>query len=178
MASTPRWPWRKVLCAVDFSPSSQAALEQATLMAVGLGAEVLLVHVLEDPVSLAAEASALNLSEVLRIAEEQCEIELGRMAQALRDRGVGGVQTAIAHDTPPRAIVDLARREQVDVIVMGTLGRSGLKHFLLGSVAERVVRSAPCPVLTISSQRSKEKKERTPASELSGGKGARHRSAP
>jgi nucleotide-binding universal stress UspA family protein len=111
---------RRILVPTDFSQASDAALAQARELAGALGASIRLVHVLDD----AAVAGALAADG------------LGHDAALLTGPVAG-------------TIVEYAQSHAADLIVMGTHGRSGVAHLLLGSVAERVVRTAPCPVLTV-----------------------------
>ena len=133
---------KRVLVATDFSGPSDAALTYGRALARTYGASLSLLHVAAnqflqstaaDPVTLAA-AHIRWLDNDLTAADRD----------ELRGRAV--VETS---DSPARAIVDYARREAIDLIVMGTQGRSTMSQILVGSVAERVVRTAPCPVLTV-----------------------------
>ena len=133
----------------DFSEEAAAAEREAVRLARRLGAELLILHVsVEAP--LYGE-SPFGMADVTRVFEGQArwaEARLTERAEALtRDgvptrwrRRVGGV-----HET----VCDTAREEAAEYIVIGTHGRGGLDRFMLGSIAERVVRSAPCPVVTV-----------------------------
>jgi universal stress protein A len=128
---------KRLLVPTDFSVCSMRALRYAEELARRFGAEVALVHVDE---SLVARSELSGLREA--VAEE----ELERLVALLQARGV-----------PARAVVRsggaaeeiTAETERADLVVMGTHGRTGLAHVLMGSVAERVVRHASCPVLTV-----------------------------
>ena len=141
----------RVLVPVDFSKESIQALEYAVELTRPFRAELLVLFVLE-PMSYATPADlygpSANLSmlqeEQRRVATEQ----LKRLAARWKRRGVA-VRTLLEAGTPHEVITDLARRRRVDLIVMATHGRTGVSHLLLGSVAERVIRTATCPVLTV-----------------------------
>ena len=141
---------KKVLFATDFSEASDAALEYATAMAGAFHATLHVLHVLED---LAAHAWT---TEVYVAALPGVHEEMERQARERLDqifdpdeRARLQVQTALRVGSPFVEIVRYARDEKMDLIVMGTHGRGAIAHMLLGSVAERVVRKAPCPVLTV-----------------------------
>ena len=141
----------RILVPTDFSPAGEAALAAATEMADRFGASIHLLHVLEDPYSTSAYATEVygflppGLKETWQQnAEKRLEALLPREHGS---RSAGSY--AVVFGSPARAIVDHARGAGIDLIVMGTHGRSGVAHLLLGSVAERVVRTAACPVMTV-----------------------------
>jgi nucleotide-binding universal stress UspA family protein len=141
---------RRILCPVDFSPGSDHALEYAIALARVLNAEVLLLHVVHPLMfGIGADGVAVDIGvRLLQEMEQSCADHLGRIAATVRSRGVQ-VTERIVTGTPFFEIIQTARAEGADLIVMGTHGRSGIVHALIGSVAERVVRKAPCPVLTV-----------------------------
>ncbi|OFW05201.1 MAG: hypothetical protein A3I61_10605 [Acidobacteria bacterium RIFCSPLOWO2_02_FULL_68_18] len=128
---------RNILVATDFSPCSERAVHAALALARRFGATLHLLHVVHRP------------------AEREAALDrLGDYAEA---QGDGVPFTAsIAVGRPEQEIVRYAAREQMDLVVMGTHGRTGLAHVVMGSVAETVVRTAPCQVLTIRLQAPKE----------------------
>ncbi|GIW91325.1 MAG: universal stress protein [Pirellulaceae bacterium] len=132
----------KILFPTDFSHTGDAALELASTLARESGALLLIVHVEEPPV-------AYGGGEMYYGMPEPAADEIRRMLQAVRptDPQVRYEHRLVTGD-PAGAIVRLAEDEQVDMIVMGTHGRTGLSRLLMGSVAESVVRRAPCPVIT------------------------------
>jgi nucleotide-binding universal stress UspA family protein len=140
-------PFRKILVASDFSAHAEHALEVALDLAQRWGASVTLVHVHEPPVW------APGLEEVLeaRAGEARDNISdlLARTAAAARAAGVTDVDTRLVDGVPFVEITRLAREGGYDLIALGTHGRTGIEHVLVGSVAERVVRTAPCAVLTV-----------------------------
>jgi nucleotide-binding universal stress UspA family protein len=143
---------RRILAPIDFSEHSQRALEEAIALAKKFGAELHLLHCLEmfvpnafAPYHLADYQAFEILSRDFRRA---AEAKLSAWSRNATGAGVS-VREHLVENRPSVATVELARRIGADLIVMGTQGLSGLKHVLLGSVAERTVRFAPCPVLTV-----------------------------
>ncbi|HET9361292.1 MAG TPA: universal stress protein [Vicinamibacterales bacterium] len=141
----------RILVPTDFSPASEAALAAAMELADRFGASIHLLHVLEDPYSTSAYATEVYgfLPPGLRETwQENAEKRLDALLP--RERGTRSAGScAVVFGSPARAIVDHAHGAGIDLIVMGTHGRSGVAHLLLGSVAERVVRTATCPVMTV-----------------------------
>ena len=140
----------RILAATDFSPSSDHALRYAAEFAQRFGAELHLLHVTQDLATAALAMAPLIPAEV-DYREQQFEVasrELDRLPAALGLKVPKAVRE-VREGTAFVEIIRYARDHQIDLIVMGTHGRSGLAHVLLGSVAERVVRKAPCPVLTV-----------------------------
>lgn len=139
----------KILHPTDFSDCAAGAQSAAIDLGQKLGAEIVLLHVLvETP--LYGE-SVLSMSKVQSVYDAQrkwAEEALEARAADLRGRGVKTSWRANV-GAPFEEIVKIAGEERADMIVMGTHGRSGLSRVLLGSVAERVIRQAPCPVLTV-----------------------------
>ncbi|MXY26186.1 MAG: universal stress protein [Acidobacteria bacterium] len=136
----------RILVPTDFSETAQHALDYARDLAQTFGAEVHLLHVVPDPVAQgwAGEATGMVIPDLLRTWEADSD-------QRLQDIAIEGVTiervTAVGHDFVE--ILKYASGNGIDLIVMGTHGRGAVKHMLLGSVAEKVVRKAPCPVLTV-----------------------------
>jgi universal stress protein A len=139
---------KKILCPVDFSPGSEQAIEKARELAGALGAELELVHAYQLPV-LALPDSSVTVSPTY-VAEltSRAQQELDRHADELRRDGITAT-TQVLEGSAAEAIVDRAKDGGASMIVMGTHGRSGFRRFLLGSTAERVVRMATVPVLTV-----------------------------
>jgi nucleotide-binding universal stress UspA family protein len=140
---------RHILAPTDFSEFSKQAVEVASELAQKFKARLLLVHVVELPAYPIEGLVPSRLGGTfLEDLEEQAALELEKVAPA-----AGGGKTEVARrivvGIPYAKIVEVARDENVDLIVMATHGRTGLGHILMGSVAERVVRTAPCPVLTL-----------------------------
>jgi universal stress protein A len=136
---------KRILVPVDFSKSSGNALRYGCALAEKFSAEVHLLHV-TDP--LKGPGYLPPPEEWLEELQQQARKEL----EKLPEPGLAGrlsVRREIRSGFPFTEIIGYAREHGIALIVMGTHGRSGLAHVLLGSVAERVVRKAPCPVLTV-----------------------------
>jgi nucleotide-binding universal stress UspA family protein len=139
-----------ILVPTDFGPASDAALAIARNLAGQYGARLSMLHVLTSP-----EATGVWTPEVFMPASTEARERLTREAQeriesslTAEDRMRSDVTIQIRIGSVAEHILDFAREHSVELIVMGTHGRRGLSHLLLGSVAEQVLRSAPCPVLT------------------------------
>lgn len=146
-------PWKTILCPVDFSESCERVLEVAAHVAAGEGARVTLLHVtdahggLSDAARVVPEGGGAPVG-MARYARESALAELDRCARPLRDKGLT-VESAFASGPVAPAILRAAEELGADLVVMGTHGRTGLAHVVLGSVAERVMRGARVPVLTV-----------------------------
>ena len=139
---------KRIVCATDFSTTSEAALAEAERLAGQLGAELVLLHVaVEAPLW----REGIYTPEVRKVFESQRQWAVETLAARAAALGANGVpgRVLVKSGSPWREIIDTARDEGAELIVIGTHGRSGLNRMLLGSVAERVVRQAPCPVLTV-----------------------------
>jgi nucleotide-binding universal stress UspA family protein len=140
---------KKILAPVDFSDMSEEALSYATGLAADLGSKVVLLHAIEPIVfANAALGPGLAIPHLLEEQRQAAVETLDKLVARLRKRKVD-VTGAVVTGAPYDAIVNAAKSKKCDLIVMGTHGRSGLGHLLLGSTAEKVVRLAECPVLTI-----------------------------
>jgi nucleotide-binding universal stress UspA family protein len=138
-----------IICATDFSESAEPAEAQALRLARALGADLVYVHVTVET-ALYGEGP-FSMSEVQRVYDAQREWATETLAArvtAAKERGVPA-RMVVKAGVPHAEIVKTAQDEAAEMIVVGTHGRSGLERLLLGSVAERVVRLAPCPVLTV-----------------------------
>jgi universal stress protein A len=133
---------RKVLCPVAFEENSLAVLKLAKEIAAAQGATLLLVHV--APIVMVPMEWTL---EPYKAAAEDARERLQKIASQLGNEVKCEIIVRVGD--PPQGIIAVATNAKADLIVMATHGRTGLSHFVLGSVAERVVREAPCPVLTI-----------------------------
>jgi nucleotide-binding universal stress UspA family protein len=140
----------KILLATDFSEPSDAALDYARALAGAFNARIHVLHVLEDLAAHAwtTEVYVAALPGVHEEMERQARERLDAVFPAA-ERERYGVQTVLRSGSPFVEILRYASEEAIDLIVMGTHGRGPIAHMLLGSVAERVVRKAPCPVLTV-----------------------------
>lgn len=138
----------RILIAVDFSPHSEKATEVGIDMAKRLGAHVDLVHAFELPLPALTPYDVVLPENFIGEARDAARGELAKVEAKVRDAGLE-VETHIRDGAPAGAIDDVAQELGSDLIVMGTRGNAGLKHVVLGSVAERTLRHAPCPVLTV-----------------------------
>ena len=146
---------QNLLVSTDFSPASMLAIDAASLLAQAFGAKVTLAHVF-DPAPLAPmPTSQLGSAEQLEV-EQAYERRLHAELERLRDEklaGLADVKVAlILGKNAADSLCRYAEKENVDLIVIATHGRTGLARMLIGSVAERVVRHAGCPVLTLRSR--------------------------
>jgi universal stress protein A len=142
--------FKRILVPMDFSPPSDAALEYARSVAARYGASLHLLHVAEDPYR-AFYTAEMYVPEVEGLREEIVSDTERRLKDRLRPSDVTEFRATADSiiGTPAGSIVEYAGGHDIDLIVMGTHGRGGMSHLLMGSVAERVVRTAPCPVLTV-----------------------------
>lgn len=143
----------KILAPTDFSEDSNLALSYAVEMAQKFLAEVVVLHVDQPlaPVMISELNPGIDMGAMNRIAEEQRLLamrELDQITSRLRGQGIK-TRGLLRVGAPFLEIINTAQSEGADLIVMGTHGRSGLSHVLMGSVAERVVRKAHCAVLTV-----------------------------
>lgn len=138
----------RILVPTDFSEPSDAALDYARTLAEKFGASLHLLHIIEPHTSG-------PFSNESYIGPSMYEVQLteARSKLAARvpptDRARYGATTEVMTGMSAATIVEFAADQHIDLIVMGTHGRTGLEHLLMGSVAEHVVRTAPCPVLTV-----------------------------
>jgi nucleotide-binding universal stress UspA family protein len=134
----------KIMVPVDFSPSDEPALRYATSLARDGGATLLIVHAEEPPMAYGAGEFYVGAADI-----ETSDAIAARLEAILPPDTAVPYTHRLLTGEPAHQIVTLASEEHVDLIVMGTHGRSGLMRLLMGSVAESVVRLAPCPVFTL-----------------------------
>jgi nucleotide-binding universal stress UspA family protein len=150
---------RRILVPTDFSATADAALDHALLFAARFGASLQLLHVLDDPFvteGLAGEAyiaeAPVMRSTLLREAQNRLAHRVAPLRSAADYKGRPGlvrVDAEVLFGHGARTIAEYAADGNADLVVMGTHGRTGLAHLLMGSVAEKLVRTAPCPVLAV-----------------------------
>lgn len=142
---------RKILVPIDFSKESLSAVEAATSFAARFDAELLLVHVVEFPVypTVATGAGAVTLPTLQSELRENAARHLEEVQKSAIPEGVRSRTLLREGASAWGEIVAAAEEEAADLIAIATHGHSGFKHLLLGSTAERVVRKAGCPVLTV-----------------------------
>ena len=139
-----------ILVATDFSEVADAALEYGRTLADHFHASLHLLHVAGDLLAANVGVAGVvpDLSEVQREGEEAARQEVNERLHSHEATTVVRGEVLISN-TPALTIVEYAKSRGMDLIVIGTQGRSGVSRLLLGSVAERVVRTAPCPVLSV-----------------------------
>ena len=141
----------RILVPTDFSDFSKPAMLYACAMAARFEAELHLLHVVPDPAMLVPEAAAFSI-ETMQAQSESLVKDAQAALQKLPTNDWENKKTIVREVRVGAAfmeIIDYAREKSIDLIVIGTHGRSGLMHVLMGSVAERIVRKSPCPVLTV-----------------------------
>jgi universal stress protein A len=139
---------REILVPIDFSECSRKALQYAVPMARQFGSRLLLVHVMPVHYFVGSEFGPVDVP----VPEQELRENSARALDKLSRDEIGSevpVTTRVCRGQPVQEIVSVAREERVDLILLSTHGHTGLKHVLLGSVAENVVRYAPCPVLVV-----------------------------
>lgn len=141
---------RRVLHPSDFSRASAAAFTRAVALAKASRAELVLAHVMSLPVPMAGDGyiPPRVWEEMEASSRAYAQKQIDALVAKARKAGVR-VKTLLLTGVPHERIVKAARSQRADLVVMGTHGRTGLKRFFLGSVAERVVASAACPVMTV-----------------------------
>lgn len=135
-----------LLVPIDFSPYADAALEYAITLGSKLQARLTLLHVIQSMALGGTDMGVALPYTYLQDLEAELRESLAGYVKRVTDAGLHA-ESSLVHGVPFQEILDTARTQQVDLIVMGTHGRTGLRHVLMGSVAEKVVRLAPCPVL-------------------------------
>jgi nucleotide-binding universal stress UspA family protein len=143
-------PIRNIVVGTDFSPASRPAFRRAMEMAAANGAALWIAHVLAPPTPLGMEGYVLarTYDEIAQAVRKDARKRLQRLLSLARRGGVRA-QSLVLTGAPHEALTRSARRHRADLMVLGTHGRSGLARIFLGSVASRVVATAPCPVLTV-----------------------------
>jgi len=145
---------QRVLVATDFGPASDAALRYGRELASRLGASLTVLHVVDDMymrVSISASGFGYltELTTIQRDTEEAAQRNLKALFSGEEQAALHARTELIVSNTPATAIVEFAAHDRADLIIIGTNGRTGAARFFIGSVAERVVRTAACPVLVI-----------------------------
>ena len=140
----------RILLATDFSRCSEGAEAYACSLAASWGAALMVMSVLEFHPGMNPDypVNRLYLDELMKEAKKQFIDLKGRAAK----RGIT-VHTSVTPGIPSEAVLAAAKTEDVDLIVVGTKGKTGLEHVLLGSTAERIIRMAPCPVLAVPAEK-------------------------
>ncbi len=139
----------RILVPTDFSATSDTALGYAITVAKQFGASLHLLHVVDDPFVGGAFGSEVYITSVPAMRVHLVDEAASKLARLLPLCKRVGARTEVRVGKPADVIREVAEEHGVDLIVMGTHGRTGIAHLLLGSVAEKIVREAPCPVLTV-----------------------------
>lgn len=140
--------FKKILCPVDFSKFTEEVIVYAADIAKQYGAELHVLHVIPNLTYFTPYESFLtpeNLVAVEKNIQNEVERDFGKILKHVDMEIKKVVKTGVAFVE----IIEYAKSEGIDLIVMGTHGRSGIEHILIGNVAEKVVRKSPCPVMTI-----------------------------
>jgi nucleotide-binding universal stress UspA family protein len=146
-------PFSKILVPIDFSSHSAKALELAMELAKIFGGRILLLHAYHLPPLVGMPDEIVIPPDFWTGVRDAAARKLDKSAQKVKAGGIP-VESQLVEFAPADAIVETAKKTKADLIVMGTRGLTGLKHALLGSVAERTLRLAPCPVLTVKDEAS------------------------
>ena len=141
---------KRMLCASDFSPASRPALRLAQELARALKANLILFHAYETavPIGNGGYLPPSVMQEMLTATRDAAAQSLKRLARSPQGKSVR-ISTLLAEGPAAAAIVRTAKKNRVDLVVMGTHGRTGVRRLLMGSVADRVIRTASCPVLVV-----------------------------
>ena len=144
-------PFKKILCPTDFSQPSHKAISAANELALHFSSELIMVHVVSSPIHAATIIGAPMMAYVppcIENTEDEAQKQLDVITQAMISPDVK-TKTVIARGDAADEIIRLAAKLDVDAIVIATHGLTGWRHLVFGSVAEKVVRLAPCTVLTV-----------------------------
>jgi nucleotide-binding universal stress UspA family protein len=137
---------KHILVPTDFSEYADHALDYAIALAQKLRARLTLLHIIQLTPMTMGDMYGYSLEADLEAMESEAQRQMQALLNRVHQEGLES-ETAIVQGVPFQMIVDMAESQDIDLIVMGTHGRAGLTHALMGSVAEKVVRMAPCPVL-------------------------------
>jgi|SRR5438132_4483860 len=155
--------FKRILCPVDLSSFSLTAVKLAVKVAESSAARLYLLHVIDNPFDelyltsiTQADPAAIDLykteflqrSKILQATEEHSEVLLKQFCHDFVEH-LPKVRYLVSSGDPFEKIVEAAESHRIDIIVLATHGRTGLKRLIIGNVAEKVVRHAPCPVLTV-----------------------------
>jgi nucleotide-binding universal stress UspA family protein len=145
---------KQVMVATDFEEAAEAAFAYGRQMARSFGAILHVVHVADDIAGRAASLAGFaeyvgNLDRLQHDAEETARQRIESQLSGEDRQQLGARAVVLTSPAPAAALLDYAKDHAIDLIVTGTHGRGALSHFFMGGVAERLVRSAPCPVLTV-----------------------------
>ena len=142
--------FQRILFGTDFSPASRPAFRQAVALARQSHGRLLVVHVMPSgwPLGTEGYVTPRMYEEMETAIRQSAQKQLGRLVAQAKKAGVSA-RGLLLSGAAPEAIALTARKERSDVVIVGTHGRTGLERLLSGSVASRIVGTAPCPVLTV-----------------------------
>ena len=139
----------RILCPTDFSEGSLDALAQATEISIKFRAEIYLIHVLPILPALPTDPTfVFQVPEYERSLHADAQKHLNEIASELNEKGIC-TKTFVGHGDAAMEIVRVAQQQGISLIVIATFGKTGWRRFAFGSVTEKVVRTAACPVLTV-----------------------------
>ncbi len=142
-------PFQRIIVATDLSSTSEPALEEAIALAKENGAALFIAHAYQPPGVADAQLVASGIYEEWnRTIRTEVEARLRGLVESAAREGVPAEPLVLVGE-PYEAIAEAARARGADLVVMGTHGRKGVSRFFLGSVASRVISTAPCPVMTV-----------------------------
>ncbi len=141
---------KRMLCASDFSPASRPALRLAQELARTLKARLIVFHAYETsvPISNGGYLPPSVMQQMLTATRDTAAQSLKRLARSSQGKGLR-MSTLLAEGPAAAAIIRAAKKQRVNLVVMGTHGRTVVRRLLMGSVADRVIRTASCPVLVV-----------------------------
>ncbi len=142
---------RKILVPTDFSDHSKQAVNAALDLAKRYEASLAVVHVFQPLAMALPEGVVVYGPDFYAEVTSKLETSLKEVKQAIENQGFKNVTSKLVNGVPHVELVNMAKEQGIDLIVMGSHGRTGFSHALLGSVAEKVVRKAHCPVLVVKS---------------------------
>jgi len=144
--------FRRILLGTDFSPASMEAVEQALKVAKASGAQLLIANACVEPGPMEMSYARANAYEQWKHeTRAEAERRLQPLVERARAEGLDA-RALVLEGFPDEALIEAARQEAADLVVVGTNGRTGAERFLLGSVAWRVVAASECPVMTVRAQ--------------------------
>lgn len=142
------WLTKKILVPTDFAESSREASSVGLNLALQFHVPLVMLHVYSVPPTVYTDGIVFPVADYVQILQDQAQVALNNEAARLQGKGVE-VTTILRVGTPWEEILWAVDKFDVGLVVMGTHGRKGLPHALLGSVAEKIVRFSPAPVLTV-----------------------------
>lgn len=140
---------QRIMCATDFSPQARAALDYAAELSKRLEVPLLLLAAFQIPIYPLPEGVMLRTAETVAQLLQQTSDELARTRDVAVGLGARDVETVVVEGQPAAEIVRVADERKIDLIVLGSHGRGGISRAILGSVADKVMRTAHCPVLIV-----------------------------